>query len=89
MRDPQTKCLWDRVRRSLLVIGLSLFVIAGAPVQGWVVAQVLPFVRLVYRAEPEVDPAIVLAVIAVESMGRTDLVSRSGAIRAWLDGWGY
>jgi len=69
------------MRRSLLVIALSLFVIASDPISpDWLIARVLPFTRLVYRAEPEVDPAVVLAVIAVESMGDVDMIGSHGEI---------
>ena len=70
------------MRRShLAVISLSLLVIASDPIPpDWLIIRVLPFTRLVYRAEPEIDPAIVLSVIAVESMGNVDMVGAHGEI---------
>ena len=44
----------------------------------WLVPQVMAYTRFVYRADPEIDPAIVLAVISVESMGNEFMVGSSG-----------
>ena len=46
----------------------------------WLVPRVLLYTRMIYRTEPEVDPAVVLAVIAVESMGNEFMIGQDGEL---------
>ena len=49
-------------------------------VPAWLIVQVLTFTRLIYRADPEVDPAIILAAIAVESIGNPLMIGEDGEL---------